>query len=86
MEILKVSSKSVPSAVAGAIASFVKEDGMVEIQAIGAGAVNQAVKAAAVAKGFLQSSKIDMVCCPAFTNIVIDGIEKTAISIICEKR
>ena len=80
MEILKVSSHSSPNSVAGAIAGVIREKKMVEVQAVGAGAANQAVKAIAIARG------VDLVCIPAFANILIDGEERTAIKLICEER
>lgn len=86
MEILKVSARSVPNSVAGAIAAIIKESGEVEIQAVGAGATNQAVKAVAIARGYLAPVGIDIVCIPAFANVVIDDDERTAIKLICEKR
>jgi stage V sporulation protein S len=84
MEILKVSSKSAPNSVAGAVAGVIRESGSVEIQAVGAGATNQAVKAIAIARGYLAPSGIDAVCRPAFTSITIDGEERTAIRLIVE--
>ena len=75
MEVLKVSSKSNPNSVAGALAGVLRETGSAEIQVIGAGALNQAVKAIAIARGFVAPSGIDLVCIPAFTDIVIDGEE-----------
>lgn len=86
MEILKVSSHSVPNSVAGAIASVVRDQNEVEVQAVGAGAANQAVKAVAIARGYLAPIGIDLVCIPAFANVVIDGEDRTAIKLICEKR
>lgn len=86
MEILKVSSHSVPNSVAGAIASVVRDKSEVEVQAVGAGAANQAVKAVAIARGYLAPIGIDLVCIPAFANVVIDGEDRTAIKLICEKR
>lgn len=86
MEVLKVSSKSVPNSVAGAIAGVVREHGSVEVQAVGAGAANQAIKSVVVARGYLAPSGIDLVCIPAFTNVVIDGENKTAIKLIIEER
>ncbi len=84
MEILKVSSKSVPSKVAGAIASIYRTGGDVEIQTVGAGSLNQAIKAIAIARGFVAPSGKNLVCIPAFTDITIDGHEKTAIKLIIE--
>jgi len=86
MEILKISSKSNPNSVAGAIAGLVKESQKAEMQAIGAGALNQAVKAVAIARGFVAPSGIDLVCVPAFADIEIDGEERTAIKLIIESR
>ena len=84
MEILKISSKSNPNSVAGAIAGLVKESNKAEMQAIGAGALNQAVKAVAIARGFVAPSGKNLVCIPAFTDIIIDGEERTAIKLIVE--
>ncbi len=86
MEVLKVSSKSNPNSVAGALAGVLREKGSAEIQAIGAGALNQAVKAIAIARGFVAPSGMDLVCVPAFTDIDIDGDQKTAIKLIIEPR
>lgn len=86
MDILKVSAKSNPNAVAGALAGVIRERGSVEIQAIGAGALNQSVKAVAIARGFVAPSGIDLICIPAFTDILIDGEERTAIKLIIEPR
>ena len=79
MEVLKVSTKSNPNSVAGALAAIIKEKDIAEIQAVGAGAINQAVKAIAIARGFIAPSGKDIVCIPAFTDIQIDGEERTAI-------
>ena len=86
MEVLKVSSKSNPNSVAGALAGVIREKGSAEIQAIGAGALNQAVKAIAIARGFVAPSGMDLVCVPAFTDINIEGDQKTAIKLIVEPR
>ena len=86
MDVLKVSAKSNPNAVAGALAGVSRESGSVEIQAIGAGALNQSVKAVAIARGFVAPSGIDLICIPAFTDILIDGEERTAIKLIIEPR
>jgi len=86
MEILKVSSRSIPNSVAGAIAGVIREDGEVEVQAVGAGASNQAVKAIAIARGYLAPVGVDLVCIPAFVNVSIDGDERTAIKFIIEPR
>ena len=86
MEVLKVSTKSNPNSVAGALAAIIKDQNIVEIQAIGAGAINQAVKAIAIARGFVAPSGKDIVCIPAFTDIEIDGEERTAIKLIVQPR
>ena len=85
MEILKVSARSNPNSVAGALAGVLREKGG-EIQAIGAGALNQAVKAIAIARGFVAPGGIDLVSVPAFTDIEIEGEERTAIKLIVEPR
>ena len=86
MEILKVSSKSAPNSVAGAIAGVIRESGSAELQAVGAGAANQAIKAVAIARGYLAPSGIDLVCVPAFVGVEIDGEERTAMRLIVEPR
>ena len=86
MEILKVKATSVPNSVAGALAGVIRERGTAEIQAIGAGALNQGVKAVAIARGFVAPSGLDLICIPAFTDIMIDGEERTAIKLIVEPR
>ncbi|WP_304421923.1 stage V sporulation protein S [uncultured Clostridium sp.] len=86
MEELKVSTKSNPNSVAGALAAIIKEKSIVEVQAVGAGAINQAVKAVAIARGFVAPTGRDIVCVPAFTDIEIDGEERTAIKLIVQPR
>lgn len=86
MEILKVSSKSNPNSVAGAIANVFREKGSVEIQAVGAGAINQAIKAIAIARGFVAPSGKNLICIPAFSDISIEGEDKTAIKLIIEAK
>ena len=86
MDTLKVSSKSNPSSVAGALANVIREKDTVEIQAIGAGALNQAIKAIAICRGFVAPSGKNLVCIPAFTDILIDNEERTAIKLIVEAR
>ncbi len=86
MNILKVSARSVPNSVAGAIAGVIRENDSVELQAVGAGATNQAIKAIAIARGFLAASGIDAICIPAFGAVEIDGEEKTALKLIVEIR
>ena len=84
METIKVSSKSNPKSVAGALANALKQMDKIEMQAIGAGALNQAIKAIAIARGFVAPSGKNLVCIPAFTVILIDQEEKTAIKLIVE--
>ncbi|HCJ40550.1 MAG TPA: stage V sporulation protein S [Ruminococcus sp.] len=86
VEVLKVSSRSVPNSVADAISGVIRDKGAVEVQAVGAGAANQAIKAIAIARGYLAPVGIDMICIPAFANVEIDGEERTAIKLICEQR
>lgn len=83
---LKVSSKSNPSKVAGAIANMYRESGVVEIQTIGAGSLNQAIKAIAIARGFVAPSGDNLVTIPAFNDIIINGEQKTAIKLIIESK
>ena len=85
-DVLKVSSKSRPSAVAGAIAGVVREMGRAEVQAIGAGATNQAVKAVAIARDYLRETDIDAICLPEFIDITIDNEDRTAIRLVIEPR
>ena len=86
MEVLKVSARSNPNAVAGALAGVIRESGAAEMQAVGAGALNQAVKAIAIARGFVAPHGVDLVCVPAFADIEIDGEGRTAIKLIVEPR
>ena len=86
MKTLKVSSKSNPNSVAGALANAFRSSGKVEIQAVGAGALNQAIKAVAIARGFLAPSGKNIVCIPAFADISIEGEERTAIKLIIEAK
>lgn len=86
MNIIKVSAASRTAAVAGAIAGVVRDRNRAEVQAIGAGAVNQAVKAVAIARGYLQEDGLDVVCIPEFTSVEIDSKERTAIRLVVEPR
>ena len=86
MESLKVSSKSEPKSVAGAIAAILRTGEPVEINAIGAAAVNQVGKSIAVARGYVAHNGIDLICVPAFSQIDVDGQEKTSIRFVVEKR
>jgi len=85
-DLIRVAATSRSTAVAGAIAGVVREHGRAEVQAIGAGAVNQAVKAAAIARGFLALDGFDVVCIPTFTDVEIGGQERTAIRLTIEPR
>lgn len=85
-DVLKVSARSRPSAVAGAIAGVVRELGRAEVQAIGAGATNQAVKAVAIARDYLRETGIDAICLPAFIDVTIDNEDRTAIRLVIEPR
>ncbi|HIE37647.1 MAG TPA: stage V sporulation protein S [Anaerolineales bacterium] len=86
MELIKVAANSRSTAVAGAIAGVIRERGRVDVQAIGAGAVNQAIKAIAIARGYLELDGIDIVCVPAFSEVIIDGQERTAIRLAVKPR
>lgn len=86
MEVLKVSAQSQPKSVAGALAAVLRENTSAEVQAVGAGAVNQAVKAIAITRGFVAPNGIDLVVVPAFSEITIEGEERTAIKFIVEPR
>ena len=86
MEVLKVSSKSKPNSVAGALANAFREKQTVEIQAVGAGSLNQAIKAIAIARGYVAPTGEDLICIPAFSEIMIDGEERTAVKLIVESR
>ncbi len=86
MDIIKVSAKSRSTAVAGAIAGVVRETNRADVQAIGAWAVNQAVKAVAIARGYLALDGFDVICIPAFTEVIIDDQSRTAMRLIVEPR
>jgi stage V sporulation protein S len=85
-DIIRVSAKSRSTAVAGAIAGVVREHGRADVQAIGAGAVNQALKAATIARGFLELDGINVVLVPSFTDVEIGDQQRTAIRISVEPR
>jgi stage V sporulation protein S len=86
MNLIKVASNSRSTAVAGAIAGVMREQDNVDVQAIGAGAVNQAVKAVAIARGYLELDGIDIVCIPSFVEVAIEGKERTAVRLHVERR
>jgi stage V sporulation protein S len=86
MDIIKVKATSRTAAVAGAIAGVMRENKHAEVQAIGAGAVNQAVKALVLAKGYLADDNIPIVCIPEFVDVDIDGKVRTAVKLVIEPR
>jgi len=86
MKLLKVSSSSKPNAVAGAIAGIIREEKKVQIQTIGAGALNQTVKGIAIARGYIAPTGQELVCIPFFKDIEVNGEVKTAIVITVEAR
>ncbi|MCS7282186.1 MAG: stage V sporulation protein S [Anaerolineae bacterium] len=86
MEMIKVAADSRSTAVAGAIAGVIRERGRVDVRAIGASAVNQAIKAVAIARNYLLPEGIDIVCIPSFSEVVIDGQERTAVHLTVETR
>ncbi|HEX6291989.1 MAG TPA: stage V sporulation protein S [Herpetosiphonaceae bacterium] len=83
---LKVSTRSRPSAVAGAIAGVIRESGVAEVQSIGAGATNQAIKAVAIARSYLSEEGVDIFCVPSFIDVAIDEEERTAIRLLIQRR
>ena len=85
-EVLKVSTRSNPNSVAGAMAGVIRQSGTVEVQVVGAGALNQAIKALAIARGYVAPAGIDLVCVPTFADIEIDGESRTAIRLSIEDR
>jgi stage V sporulation protein S len=86
MAVLKAGEKTNPNSLAGAIAGAIREDNEVVVQTIGAGALNQAIKAIAIARGYVAPSGYELICIPAFEDIEIDGEERTAIRLIIEPR
>jgi stage V sporulation protein S len=86
MDTIKVAATSRSTAVAGAIAGVMREKGSVQVQAIGAGAVNQAVKAVTIARGYLEQDGIDIICIPSFVEVMIDDQERTAVRLSVEQR
>jgi stage V sporulation protein S len=86
IKLLKVSSKSKPNSVAGAIAGIIRSESRVQVQTIGAGALNQAVKGVAIARGFIAPTGQELVCIPFFKDIEINGEVKTAIVLSIESR
>jgi stage V sporulation protein S len=86
MDVLKVSSRSNPNAVAGAMAAILRTDGALAVQVVGAGALNQAIKAVAIVRGFLAPTGLDVVCIPTFAEVEIDGKHRTALRLVVEGR
>lgn len=86
IEVIKVSAHSSVNAVAGAIANVIREKGKAEVQVVGAGALNQGMKAIIIARGYVAPSGIDLICIPAFTEIVINGEQRTAIRMMIEAK
>jgi stage V sporulation protein S len=82
MEVVKVSAHSRSTAVAGAIAGIMREHGRAEVQAIGASAVNQAIKATAIARTYLAMDGIEIACLPEFVEVDIEGQERTAVKLV----
>ena len=85
-EIVKVSSKSRSAAVAGAVAGIMRHDGYLEVRAIGVGAINQAMKALTIARGYLVEDDIDLTIVPSFETVDIDGRECTALNLSVFRR
>lgn len=86
MNVIKVSARSRTASVAGAIAGVIRESGRAEVQAIGAGAVNQAIKAIAIATGYMEEENVHVVCIPSFVEVSIEEQERTAVRILVEPR
>ncbi|HZN15203.1 MAG TPA: stage V sporulation protein S [Acidimicrobiales bacterium] len=86
VEVLRVSSKSNPHAVAGAVAGIIRQGSCADVQVVGAGALNQAIKAVAIARGFVADTAIDIVCTPTFAEVAIDGEPRTALRLLIEDR
>ena len=86
METLKVSSKSNPNSVVGALSNVLKNTNVTEIQAVGAGTLNQAIKAIIIARGYVAPSGKNLVCIPAFAEVEVEGEDRTGIKLIVESR
>lgn len=85
-QVIKVSAHSSVNAVAGAVANVIREQGKAEVQVVGAGALNQGMKAIIIARGYVAPSGIDLICVPAFTEIMINGEQRTAIRLMLESK
>ncbi len=86
MKVLKVSSTTRPNSIAGAIAGIIREEGKVQIQTIGAAALNQTIKGIAIARGYIAPTGNEIVCIPFFKDIEVNGETKTAIVLTVETR
>ena len=85
MNVLKVAAQSKPTAVAGAVAGLIREEGHAELQAIGAGAVNQAVKAIAISRSYLSPQRLDIICIPTFMEVEINHSQRTGLRLVVER-
>ena len=85
-EVLKVAAASKPVSVAGAIAGVIQSQQRVDVHAIGAGAVNQAIKAIAISRGYVAPVGLDLICIPSFIDLTLDGQERTGIRLLVEVR
>lgn len=86
MDLIKVSAKSTPKAVAGAIAAVIRSGSSAEVQSVGAGATNQAVKSIAIARTYLLEEQVEIICYPSFSETEINGEARTAMQFVVEKR
>ena len=85
MNVLKVAAQSKPTAVAGAVAGLIREEGHAELQAIGAGAVNQAIKAIAISRSYLSPQRLDIICIPTFMEVEINHSQRTGLRLVVER-
>jgi len=85
VNVLKVAAQSKPTAVAGAVAGLIREDGRAELQAIGAGAVNQAIKAIAISRSYLSSQHLDIICVPTFMEVEINHSQRTGLRLVVQR-
>jgi stage V sporulation protein S len=86
IKMLRSSAKTNPSSLAGAMAGQLRQHGQSVVSCVGAGAVNQAIKAVAICRGFVAPSGVDLICIPAFSDIEIDGEDRSAVKLIIEPR
>jgi stage V sporulation protein S len=85
-EVLKVAAASKPVSVAGAIAAVIRSQQRVDVHAFGGGAVNQAIKAIAISRGYVAPVGLDLICIPSFIDLTLDGQERTGIRLLLEVR